>query len=85
MYTMSALQSANTAIAVTTPAFLCDVGTNPSTFPCKMRSYEYIAALNHWSSTSPCAVARPHFLVSVQLVKHFGIMAEAFGENMLGL
>ena len=46
-----------------------------------MRSYEYIAALNHWSSPSPYAVARPDFLVSVLLVKHFGIMAAAFGEN----
>jgi hypothetical protein len=66
-------------------SFLCDVGTNPSAFPCKMLSYEYIAALNHWSSPSPCAVARPHFLVSVLLVKHFDIIAATFGKNMLCL
>jgi hypothetical protein len=50
-----------------------------------MRSYEYIAALNHWSCPSPHAVTRPDFLVSVLLVKHFGIMAAAFGKSMLCL
>jgi hypothetical protein len=60
---------------------LLDVGSNPSTFPCTMRSYEYIATLNHWSFSFPCAVARPQFLVSVLLLKHFGIVAAACGEN----
>jgi hypothetical protein len=36
---------------------LLDVGSNPSTFPCKMCSYEYIAALNHWAFSFLYAVA----------------------------